>query len=94
MRMACTAYPATAASCVKNEMMGPANSKKITDIVRPKDFQPELEVIYQPIEGLHAAIPNHRGDWYFSGDYPTPGGNRVVNRAFVNYMQNKNVRAY
>ena len=69
-------------------------TQKIAEIVTPKGIQPKVEVIYQTIEGLHAACPNHRGDWYFSGNYPTPGGNRVVNRAFINFMENKNVRAY
>lgn len=69
-------------------------SAKIAEIVTPPDITPEISVIYQTLEGLHAACPNNRGDWYFSGNYPTPGGNRVVNRAFINYMENKNVRAY
>jgi amidophosphoribosyltransferase len=69
-------------------------SKKIAQIVRPKDLKAELEIIYQKIEDLHAACPNHKGDWYFSGNYPTPGGNKVVNRAFVNYMKGSNERAY
>jgi len=51
-------------------------------------------VIYQSIEGLHAACPDHKGDWYFSGNYPTPGGNRVVNRSFINFMENSDARAY
>ncbi len=69
-------------------------SKKIAEIVTPKNISPEVEVIFQTIEDLHAACPNHSGDWYFSGDYPTPGGNRVVNRAFMNYIEKRNVRAY
>ncbi len=69
-------------------------SAKIAEIVTPPGIKPEVEVIYQTIEGLHQACPNTTGDWYFSGDYPTPGGNRVVNRAFMNFMENKNVRAY
>ncbi|MCB9283162.1 MAG: amidophosphoribosyltransferase [Lewinellaceae bacterium] len=69
-------------------------TKKIAEIVTPKGIDPKVELIYQTIEGLHAACPNHLGDWYFSGNYPTPGGNRVVNRAFINFMENKNVRAY
>jgi amidophosphoribosyltransferase len=68
--------------------------KKIADILRPKDLSAEFEVIYQSIEGLHAACPDHQGDWYFSGNYPTPGGNRVVNRSFVNFMENSDARAY
>ncbi len=69
-------------------------SAKITEIVRPKGMKAELEVVYQTVEGLHKACPDHLGDWYFTGDYPTPGGNRVVNRAFVNFMKGVEVRAY
>ena len=72
-------------------------SAEIARIVTPDNVDPSVttvEVIYQTLDGLHEACPNNRGDWYFSGNYPTPGGNRVVNRAFVNYMENKNVRAY
>lgn len=69
-------------------------SAKITDIVRPKNMKAELEVVYQTVANLHKACPNHIGDWYFTGDYPTPGGNRVVNRAFMNYMKGVEVRAY
>jgi len=68
--------------------------KKIAQILRPPDLKAEFEVIYQSIEGLHAACPKHTGDWYFTGDYPTPGGNRVVNRSFVNFMENSDARAY
>ncbi|WP_258101792.1 amidophosphoribosyltransferase [Marinoscillum pacificum] len=69
-------------------------SEKITDIVRPKNMKAELEVVYQTVPDLHKACPNHPGDWYFTGDYPTPGGNRVVNKAFVNFMKGVTVRAY
>ncbi|TAE48205.1 MAG: hypothetical protein EAZ89_15600 [Bacteroidetes bacterium] len=69
-------------------------SAKITDIVRPEDFTCELEVMFQSLDSLAEAIPNHRGDWYFSGNYPTPGGNRVVNQAFLNFYEGKNERAY
>ena len=69
-------------------------SAKIAELIRPEDINADVQVIYQSIEDLHRAIPGHTGDWYFTGDYPTPGGNRVVNRAFVNYMEGKNVRAY
>ena len=69
-------------------------SKKIAEIITPPDIQPEVKIIYQTIEGLQQACPNNNGDWYFSGNYPTPGGNRVVNRAFINYMEKKDVRAY
>ena len=69
-------------------------SKKITQILSPPDIQCKLEIIFQPLANLAKAIPDHRGDWYFSGDYPTPGGNRIVNQAFLNYYEGKNERAY
>lgn len=69
-------------------------SEKIAEIVTPQNILPEVEVIYQTIEGLHDACPNHQGDWYFTGNYPTNGGNRVALRAFVNYVEGKNIRAY
>lgn len=69
-------------------------SKKIAEIVTPEGIKPEVEVIYQTIEGLHKACENHNGDWYFSGNYPTSGGNIVVNRAFINYIEGRNERAY
>jgi amidophosphoribosyltransferase len=69
-------------------------SRKVAEIVTPRTMQSELAVIYQTIEGLHGACPNHAGDWYFTGHYPTPGGNRIVNKAFVNFMEGKGVRAY
>ncbi|MBK9985051.1 MAG: amidophosphoribosyltransferase [Saprospiraceae bacterium] len=69
-------------------------SKKIAQIVTPDDIDIEVDVIFQTIEGLHQSCPDHTGDWYFSGDYPTPGGNKVVNKAFVNYMEGRNERAY
>jgi amidophosphoribosyltransferase len=71
-----------------------AISARVAQIVTPKNIIPEVEVIFQTLDGLHLACPNHTGDWYFSGDYPTPGGNRVVNRAFINYMEGNNKRAY
>lgn len=69
-------------------------SAKIAQILTPKGIKPEVEVIYQTIEDLHKACPNNNGDWYFSGNYPTPGGNRVVNRAFINFMEKSEARAY
>lgn len=69
-------------------------SKKIGELLTPMGMNAEVEVIYQSIEDLHASCPNHQGDWYFTGNYPTPGGNKVVNKAFVNYMEGKNERAY
>jgi amidophosphoribosyltransferase len=69
-------------------------SAKIARMLRSEDIMPDVEIVYQTIENLHAACPGHTGDWYFSGDYPTPGGNRVVNRSFVNYMEGITARAY
>ena len=69
-------------------------SEKIAELVRPKGMTTDIEVIYQTIAGLHNACPDNLGDWYFTGNYPTPGGNRVVNKSFINYMEGKNVRAY
>jgi amidophosphoribosyltransferase len=69
-------------------------SSKIAELITPKDIQIPVEVIFQSIETLHQSCPNNLGDWYFTGNYPTPGGNRVVNRAFMNYMEGKNVRGY
>lgn len=69
-------------------------SAKIAELVTPDGTNAKVEVIFQTIEGLHDACPNHRGDWYFTGKYPTPGGNKVVNKAFINYMLGKNERAY
>lgn len=69
-------------------------SNKISEIVVPDTMNAEVEVVYQTVENLHKACPNHLGDWYFTGDYPTPGGNRVVNRAFINFMKGVEVRAY
>jgi len=69
-------------------------SEEIARIVTPIDIKAKVEVIYQRLEDLHIACPKNKGDWYFSGDYPTPGGNKVVNRAFMNWVEGKNVRAY
>ena len=69
-------------------------SDKIADIVRPADMKAELHVVFQTVDNLHKAIPHHSGDWYFTGNYPTPGGTRVVNRSYLNYMDGKLVRAY
>ncbi len=69
-------------------------SQKISELLRPADLKSDLEIIYQTIEGLHMSCPDHFGDWYFTGNYPTPGGNKVANRAFINFMEGKNVRAY
>jgi amidophosphoribosyltransferase len=69
-------------------------SQKIAEIVTPGGCKAEIQVVFQTIENLHKACPNHIGDWYFTGDYPTPGGNRVVNKAFMYFMEGKTVRAY
>ena len=69
-------------------------SAKIAQIITPKEVKAKVEVIYQSLENLHTACPNHLGDWYFSGNYPTPGGNKVVNKAYINWMEGKNARAY
>lgn len=69
-------------------------SNKIAELATPDDIEPEVEIIYQTVENLHTAIPDHLGDWYFTGDYPTPGGNKVVNKAFINYMEGKDDRSY
>ncbi len=69
-------------------------SKKIAELITPKDIRIPVDVIYQTIETLHEACPNNKGDWYFTGNYPTPGGNRVCNRALMNFLEGKNVRGY
>jgi amidophosphoribosyltransferase len=70
-------------------------SRKVAEIVRPKDLKAELSIIFQTVDNLHKACPNHSGDWYFTGNYPTPGGNRVVNKAYVNFYEGRGVvRAY
>ena len=69
-------------------------SAKIAQLITPADVTIPVEVIYQTIETLHEACPNNKGDWYFTGNYPTPGGNRVCNKAFINFMEGKDVRGY
>lgn len=69
-------------------------SKKIAEIITPDKLNAEVSVIYQTVENLNKACPKNLGDWYFTGNYPTPGGNRVVNKAFNNFMEGKMVRAY
>jgi amidophosphoribosyltransferase len=69
-------------------------SLKIAEIVKPAGMKAQLEVVFQTVENLHKACPHHKGDWYFTGNYPTPGGMKVVNRSYVNYMEGKLVRAY
>ena len=69
-------------------------SQKIGELLSPEKINAEVQIIYQTIENLHRACPKNLGDWYFTGNYPTPGGNRVVNRAFMNFYEGKNQRAY
>ena len=69
-------------------------SSKISQILKPKDTKAEVEIIYQSIGDLHIACPKHNGDWYFTGNYPTPGGNKVVTKAFINYVEGNKKRAY
>ena len=69
-------------------------SQKVGELLKSKDVNAEVKIVYQTVENLHEACPEHLGDWYFTGDYPTPGGNMVVNTSFINYIKGKNVRAY
>jgi amidophosphoribosyltransferase len=69
-------------------------SEKISQLLTPADVKADVQIIYQTIEDLHEAIPDHQGDWYFTGNYPTPGGNKVVTKSFLNYIEGKNERAY
>lgn len=69
-------------------------SDKMAELLCPADLKAGLKIMFQTIEDLHQACPDHKGDWYFSGDYPTPGGNKVVNKAFINFVEGKNERAY
>jgi amidophosphoribosyltransferase len=70
-------------------------SEKIAEMIRKKaNIRAEVKVIYQSVENLHKACPNHLGDWYFTGNYPTPGGYKVVNKALMNFIEGKLERAY
>ena len=69
-------------------------SKKIALLLTPDNINAKVNIIYQKISDLHASCPDHQGDWYFTGNYPTMGGNRVVNKSFINYIEGKNERAY
>ena len=69
-------------------------SGQIAEMLKTPEIKADLDIVYQSVEGLHKAAPGHTGDWYFTGNYPTPGGNRVVNKAFANYIEGKNNRAY
>jgi len=69
-------------------------SVKISSMLKSEEIKSSVEIVFQSIEGLHAACPDHLGDWYFTGDYPTPGGNKVVNQSYINFIEGRNVRAY
>jgi amidophosphoribosyltransferase len=79
---------------IYKEFSAEAISEKISHLLTPPSIRARVEIIYQKIENLHHACPNNVGDWYFTGNYPTPGGNKVVNRAFMNWVEGKNERAY
>ena len=69
-------------------------SNQIAKILKEDDIKADIQVIFQPVKNLHLACPKNLGDWYFTGNYPTPGGNKVVNQAFVNYYEGSDKRAY
>jgi amidophosphoribosyltransferase len=69
-------------------------SDKIAQLLTPKGMKAEVKIVFQTIETLHIACPNDKGDWYFTGNYPTPGGNKVVNNSFINFIEGRNQRAY
>lgn len=69
-------------------------SSKIAEMVKSKDIKAEVQVVFQKIDNLHLACPENSGDWYFSGNYPTPGGNKVVNTAFINWREGRDERSY
>nr|MDQ3073524.1 amidophosphoribosyltransferase [Bacteroidota bacterium] len=69
-------------------------SRKISEMLRGDHVKAEVDIIYQSVDDLHKACPDHKGDWYFTGNFPTPGGNRVANRSFVNFYEERNERAY
>jgi amidophosphoribosyltransferase len=69
-------------------------SAKIAEMLTTPDIRSSIHIVYQDIGALHESCPDHKGDWYFTGDYPTPGGNKVANKAFINYIEGKDVRPY
>jgi amidophosphoribosyltransferase len=69
-------------------------SRKISSMLKADEIKAGVEIVFQSIEGLHEACPGHLGDWYFTGNYPTPGGNKVVNQSYINYLEGRNIRAY
>jgi len=81
-------------TAIYNQFSDERISDKIAEMLKTEDIQAEIEIVFQSVENLHKAIPNHLGDWYFTGDYPTPGGTRVVNDAFINFYEGSDERAY
>ena len=69
-------------------------SNKIAELLVDKDIKSEVKIIFQKVEDLHKACPNHKGDWYFTGNYPTPGGSKIANKSFINFYEGKSQRAY
>jgi len=92
------AKPASAQRCVVQDIYAPLTdaevSKKIAEMLKPVDLKAEFDILFQSVENLHEACPGDRGDWYFTGNYPTPGGNQVANRSYVYYMEGRKERAY
>ena len=90
--------PAEEQRCVVKDIYSPFTeaemNKKIADMLKPNDLRAEFDILFQSVENLHKACPKDAGDWYFTGDYPTPGGNQVANRAYVYYIEGKKERAY
>lgn len=92
------AKPASAQRCVVQDIYAPLTdaevSKKIAEMLKPVDLKAEFDILFQSVDNLHEACPGDRGDWYFTGNYPTPGGNQVANRSYVYYMEGRKERAY
>ena len=92
------AKPSAQQRCVVQDIYAPLTdaevSKKIAEMLRPKDLRAEFDILFQSVDNLHEACPGDRGDWYFTGNYPTPGGNQVANRSYVYYMEGSKDRAY
>lgn len=92
------AKPSEQQRCVVQDIYAPLTdeevSKKIAEMLRPKDLRAEFDILFQSVDNLHEACPGDRGDWYFTGNYPTPGGNQVANRSYVYYMEGRKDRAY
>lgn len=90
--------PSAEQRCVVQDIYAPLTdeevSKKIAEMLKPSDLRAEFDILFQSVENLHVACPGDRGDWYFTGNYPTPGGNQVANRSFVYYMEGRKDRAY